>query len=55
MAFRGLEGDTILTLGFAFAFWTLLAPCILCFETGGSKNSAPNLALNGNTGGKEQS
>ncbi len=35
-AFWGLEGDMILIFGFAFAFWTLLAPCILYFEIDGS-------------------
>jgi hypothetical protein len=33
----------ILTLGFAFAFWTLLAPCILALKQVDLENFAPKL------------
>ncbi len=36
MAFWGLEDDTVLIFGFTFCSWTLLAPCMLYFETDGS-------------------
>ena len=55
MAFWGLEGDTLLFLTLLLLFGLCLLLAYFALKQVDLKNSAPNLVLNGNTGGKEGS